>query len=392
MILHIDMDAFYASVEQLDNPWLRGRCVIVGGSSGRGVVSAASYEARKFGVHSAMPVFQAKEKCPDGVFVRPRMHRYREVSRRIMVLLGDITPLVQPISVDEAFMDISGLKRLFGEPEAIGKLVKQKIYAETQLACSVGIAPTKFLAKIASDMDKPDGLYIIREEETDTFIAALPVKKVSGVGGKTEKILSTLGIRTLGDVRKFPESLLERHLGKYGRRLRELSFGEDHSTVHPRSPSKSISTETTLSENTTDRAKLVACLLRQSDEVATELRKKCFRARTVVLKIKHGNFQLVTRSSTLEKPTQSSEMIFREAQRLFKEYPLESKGDVRLIGVGVSGLVSRQLPVQMDLFSVPEKRGAGWDKVDRAMDTIKNRFGKDAIGRATLGDKQGKEE
>ena len=319
------------------------------------------------------------------------MHRYREVSRRIMALLEEITPLVQPISVDEAFMDISGLERLFGSPEDIGKRVKQKILAETSLTCSVGIASSKFLAKISSDMDKPDGLTIISPEKEQDFIKALPVKKVSGVGGKTEKALANLGIRTMGDVRKFPESLLERHLGKYGGRLRELAFGKDRSKVRPREAAKSISTETTLSENTTDRTRLLSYLLSQSEEVTAELRKKKFRARTVVLKIKHGNFQLVTRSSTLEKPTQSSEVVFKEAAALFQEYPLESKGDVRLIGVGVSGLVSRQTPVQMDLFSATrQKRGEEWEKVDHAVDSIKKRFGRDAIGRATLEGKPGR--
>jgi DNA polymerase-4 len=387
MILHVDMDAFYASVEQLDNPRLRGRCVIVGGTSGRGVVSAASYEARSKGVHSAMPMFQARQKCPEAICIPPRMKRYREISHRIMSLLEDVTPLVEPISVDEAFMDISGLGRLFGPPDAIGRRVKTHIREATGLTCSVGIAPVKFLAKIASDLRKPDGLVIITPEESTVFIRNLPVGKVPGVGRRTLAALENLNIRTLGDAGKYTEEALVRRLGKYGRRLHELSRGIDERPVTPHTPRKSISTETTLSENTRDLERLAAILLRQSEEVAAELRKKEVRARTVTLKLKHADFRLVTRSTTLDSPTQSSETIYKEAAALLDKYRLT--GPLRLIGVGGSNLVADAVPVQLDLFGSVAGENPAWEKVDRAMDDIRSRFGEDAVGRAVL-DRKGK--
>jgi DNA polymerase-4 len=382
MILHVDMDAFYASVEQLDNPRLKGRCVIVGGTSGRGVVSAASYEARNRGVHSAMPMFQALRKCPEAVCIVPRMKRYREISRRIMALLEEVTPLVEPISVDEAFMDISGLHRLFGPPEAIGHRVKGLVRSATGLTCSVGIATSKFLAKIASDLRKPDGLVIITPAEAPAFIRQLPVGKVPGVGGRTRATLEKLGIHTLGDAGRFSEEALMRRLGKYGRRLHELSRGIDERPVTPTTPRKSISTETTLSEDTRDRQRLRTLLLHQSEEVATEMRKKKVRARTVTLKLKHSDFRLVTRSSTLDTPTQSSEKLYREAVDLLNRYRLKSP--LRLIGVGASNLVDDTLPVQMDLFGTGREEDPNWEKVDRALDTIRSRFGRDAVVRAAL--------
>ena len=385
MILHIDMDAFYASVEQLDNPELRGECVIVGGTSNRGVVSAASYEARKLGVHSAMPAFQARQKCPDGVFLHPRMDRYKDVSRRIMAILRDFSPLVEPVSIDEAYLDISGSQRLYGDPIETARQIKQEIKETVGLTSSIGLAPNKFLAKIASDMDKPDGLTVIMPEQVAAFIDALPIQKVPGVGKKTAAQLTLMGIDTLGDVHKFSEKTVLEKLGKFGRRLIQLASGIDPTPVTPHSPHKSISTERTLSENTSDKKLLKQHLLKQSEEVARQLRKAGVRARTVTLKIKYADFTLVTRRTTLKTPTRSSKTIHQHAAKLLDAYKLPQP--LRLIGVGTSGFKSASIPVQMDLFDQVKEKSENWEKVDRAMESIADKFGRDAIKRATLSKK-----
>ena len=382
MILHIDMDAFYASVEQLDNPWLKGKCVIVGGTSNRGVVSASSYEARRFGVRSAMPIFQARQKCPDGVFVPPRMERYKEVSKKIMAILREFSPQVEVVSIDEAYMDVSGSQRLHGDPETVAMNIKNEIKKKLGLACSVGVAPGKFLAKVASDMDKPDGLTIIRLQEVHQFIESLPVQKVPGVGKKTFLQLESMGIKALGDVKKFPDKMLLDRLGKFGHRLIELASGRDHSTVTPWSPHKSVSSERTLGEDTRDKKLLHKYLLKQSEEVARQLRKANFRARTITLKLKHADFKQFTRSKTISTPTRSSETIYQHAASLLDNYELTQK--IRLIGVGTSGFKSAGQPVQLDLFDRVKKSDQTWEKVDRTLESITNKFGRDAIKRGTL--------
>jgi len=382
MILHIDMDAFYASVEQLDHPELKGKCVIVGGTSNRGVVSAASYEARKYGVHSAMPIFQAKKKCPQGVFIPPRMSRYKAVSKQIMGLLKNYTPLVEPVSIDEAFMDITGCEKIFGDHEAIAIRIKRNIKDTVELTCSVGVAPNKFLAKIASDMDKPDGLIIIPEYKVDTFIESLPIRKVPGVGAMTHKKLDAMGIKMLGDVKKFSEPSLIRRLGKFGIRLFELASGIDSSPVTPTPEHKSISSEETLAVNTSDKSVLGQYMLRQSEDVGRQLRKLEVKAKTITIKIKHDDFKQFTRSNTISTPTQSSETIYKEARKLLDAYPM--KKQVRLVGVGVSGLVSKSAPTQLGLFEEPEEEDERWEKVDKALDSISQKFGKSAVERATL--------
>jgi DNA polymerase-4 len=386
MILHIDMDAFYASVEQLDRPELRGHCVIVGGTTNRGVVSAASYAARKYGVHSAMPIFQAKQLCPDGIFIPPRFERYKEVSRMVMSLLRDFTPQVEPVSIDEAYMDISDCDKLHGSPAELGARIKKIIRETVKLTCSVGIAPVRFLAKIASDLDKPDGLTVILPEEVPTFIDALSIHKVPGVGKKTGAQFALLGIQTLGDVKKFPEKLIRNRFGKYGERLLELAAGIDDTPVRPSWRHKSVSSEQTLAQDTRNRQLLDKHLLKQSGNVAKQLRKMDMRAKTITLKLKHADFKQVTRSTTLHIPVQSSDRIFLEASRLLTEYPLRKQ--VRLIGVGVSGLVSREVPVQLGLFDKTLKKRDHWEKLDLTLDTITHKFGKNAIRRASLNKKK----
>jgi DNA polymerase-4 len=384
MILHIDMDAFYASVEQLDDPRLKDKCVIVGGTSNRGVVSAASYEARQFGIHSAMPIYQARQKCPHGIFVPPRMGRYKEVSKKIMALLSDFSPLVEPVSIDEAFLDITGLRRLFGEPQEIAREIKRKIMETVQLTCSVGVAPNKFLAKIASDLEKPDGLTVIRPHEVPRFIETLSVKKVPGVGKKLLHQLELLGIRTLGDVQRLPQKALLKHLGKFGERLRALSAGSDDSPVSPDSPHKSISSERTLPADSRDLKLLKRYLLSQSAEVARQLRLAGVRAKTITIKIKDESFKMVTRRTTLAIPTQSSNTIYKHAVQLLEAYKITQK--IRLIGVGTSGFSPVTASVQIGLFDTGDETVDGWEKIDRALDSISTKFGKDVVERASLKD------
>jgi DNA polymerase-4 len=385
MILHIDMDAFYASVEQLDNPWLRGKCVLVGGSSNRGVVMAASYEARKFGVRSATPVFKAREMCPQGIFIAPRMKRYQEISKNIMAVLREFTPEVEVVSIDEAYLDIAGSKRLHGDPEKVALAIKNEIKETLQLTCSVGVAPGRFLAKVASDLDKPDGLTIIRPADVHRFIATLPIQKVPGVGKKTFQHLESMGIKTLGDIKTFPEKLLMDQLGKFGNRLIELSSGLDCSTVTPDAPHKSVSSECTLAEDTRDKELLNTYMLKQAEEVARQLRKADVKAGTITLKLKHADFKQVSRSKTIANPTQSSKTIYRCAAQLLEEYRLIQK--VRLVGVGTSGLKSSAIPVQLDLFDRRAESDSSWTKIDQTLETITQKFGKDAIKRATLSKK-----
>ncbi|MFC1799051.1 DNA polymerase IV [Thermodesulfobacteriota bacterium] len=381
MILHIDMDAFYASVERLDNPDLIGKCIIVGGKSNRSVVSAASYEARAFGVHSAMPIFQARQKCPEGVFIRPRMKRYKEISDRVMDLLNGFTPLIEAVSIDEAFMDISGSGKLYGSSESIGRQIKAKIKQDIALTCSVGIAPLRFLAKIASDLDKPDGLVIIRPEEVEQFIETLPIRKVPGVGKKTYEQLALMGVKTLGNIRQYPEQVLIKRLGKFGSRLKALSSGEDPTPVVPYTSPKSISSERTLSEDTNDIEQLKGCLLSQAEIVAGGLRKEKVRAKTIVLKIKYSDFQSISKNHTLSAPTRSSEAIYATAERLLLN--LKLKTHVRLIGLGASGFVPADIPVQAGLFDKRKESDGTWEKVDSTLDRIKEKYGSKMIARAS---------
>ncbi|MBC2714019.1 MAG: DNA polymerase IV [Desulfobacteraceae bacterium] len=382
MIIHVDMDAFFASVEQLDNPDFVGKPVIVGGTSNRGVVAASSYEARKFGVYSAMPIFQAKQKCPPGVFIRPRGNRYKEVSVQVMSILSTFTPVIQQVSIDEAFMDISGCESIFGSPYEIGVKIKQKVKQNIGLTCSVGIAPLKFLAKIASDMDKPDGLTYIAPNEAATFINTLPVKKISGVGQRTAAHLEKMGIFTLGDVNRYTREKLAATLGKFGNRIFELANGFDRSGVDVHRPVKSISTEETLAADIKDFVLLKKYLLKHSEDVGRQLRKKGRKAGTVTLKIKHSDFKQVTRQTKLFRYTFSSGKIYQAAVQLLENYPLTKP--VRLIGVGVSDLDDRQQLLQMDLFSNSGDGVEKWEKVDTAVDAIAEKFGKDVITKAGL--------
>lgn len=377
------MDAFYASVEQSDHPELRGRPVIVGGTTNRGVVSTASYEARKYGVHSAMPIFQARQKCPSGLFLPVRMERYQQVSRMVMEILGHFSPVVEQVSIDEAYMDLSGLERLMGNPREIGLNVKSMIRQTTSLTCSVGIAPNRFLAKIASDLQKPDGLTIIRSEAMPHFIDHLPVEKVPGVGSKSLKQLNRLNIRRLGDVRRFEEKWLVQKTGKLGERLTALSRGIDETPVRPHVQAKSVSSESTLSENTNDIELLKDFILAQSETVGRRLRDKGLRGSTVTLKLKTSRFKLITRSRTIDQPTNSTNAIFEQGLRLLKHMDRSQK--YRLIGLGVSNIkAAGEEPRQHALFPSEDTKEVSWVNVEKAVDRIKDKFGRNAIKRARL--------
>lgn len=385
-ILHVDMDAFYASVEQLDNPELRGKPVIVGGSvQSRGVVAAASYEVRPYGVRSAMPTARALRLCPHAILIRPRMRRYREVSDRVFAIFGRMTPLVQPVSLDEAFLDVTGSQRLHGDPVAMARRIRAAIREETGLTGSVGVAASRFVAKIASDLNKPDGLTVIPEEETFARLDPLPVSKIWGVGPVTGRRLARLGIGTIGQLRAWPLSSLVAELGRLGEDLHRLANGLDDSAVTPDEEEKSLSHETTFSADVVDREELEAVLLSLADKVAARLRRHGLSGRTVFLKLRYGDFTTVSRRKSREAATDIAQVIYAEARELLRTRTQAGSRPVRLIGVGVSGFHEGGRPEQGSLF--PDAGGHDRDKLsrlERTTDAIRARLGEDSIARASV--------
>ena len=382
MILHIDMDAFFAAVEQRDNPSLKGKPVIISGRSKRGVVSTASYEARKFGIHSAMPVFQAEKKCSQLIIVPGNMKKYRTNSAKIMQILSHYSPVIEKVSIDEAYMDIRGTKRLFGTPDHLAELIKKHIWNELALTCSIGIAPLKFLAKIASDMKKPDGLTIIEPSEVADIIKNLPIDKVPGVGKRAMKQMAALQISSLGDIKKLPSHVLKQKFGKMGPSLMDLANGIDPSPVQTDSLRKSFSSETTLPEDIKEIEQVKKILLDLSQQVGRQVRMKHFTCRTVTIKIKFSDFTQITRSHTLKTHFRSSTTIFNQAMALYKKIKLKKK--IRLIGVGVSGLKHEDAPYQMQLLGTDEDENKQWEDVDNAVDSIGEKFGTHIIKKASL--------
>ncbi len=344
--MHIDMDAFFASVEQHDQPALCGLPVIVGGGA-RGVVSASSYEARKYGVRSAMPMFMARKLCPKGCFVPVRMRRYMEVSRQIITVLKEFTPLVEQVSVDEAFLDAGELVEKFGPPEELAALIKQAIYGVSGLTSSVGLAPLKFLAKIASDLNKPDGISVIYPEQVDAFLQTLPLERIPGVGRQTMKIMQALGVLTAGDMRKYPQSFWERRLGKMGALLYQRACGIDQREIVTYRAPKSESAENTFPHNTRNLAELEGWLRKQAARVSASLRKQGFAGRTITLKVKFADFSQITRSKSLEQRVADEETIYNTASALLQALELEQ--DVRLVGLGVSNFDATERQIQLKL-------------------------------------------
>lgn len=370
------MDAFFASVEQLDDPSLRGKPVLVGGNGPRGVVAAASYEARVYGCRSAQPMAIAKRFCPQAIVVRGHFNRYREESRKVFGILETFTPMVEPLSIDEAFLDVTASQSLFGEPEQMAQQIKDRIQAETKLTGSVGVAPNKFLAKLASDMDKPDGLTVIRPEDIDRVLPPLAVGKIWGIGPKSVARLESLGVHTIGDLRRLDPDTLGRRLGTDAEHYRRLAFGLDDREVHSDGDAKSIGHEQTFGENLTDPEEVRSVMLEQSENVSARLRRHKLLARGVTVKIRYGDFQTVTRAKKLDAPVDTTQPIWHAARELFDIWSRDFK-PVRLIGVTATRLTrgEPQLDLFEDLNSKKQRR------VDDAVDQITARFGSAAIGR-----------
>lgn len=372
-VMHVDMDAFFASVEALDDPSLKGMPVIVGGLGSRGVVSTCSYEARAYGVHSAMPMAQARKLCPDAVFLKGRMQRYSEVSERIMAIFRDISPVVEQLSIDEAFLDLTGMERLYASPVAAGRLAKERIKNEIGLTASVGLAPNKFLAKLASDYDKPDGFTVIRHEEAQAFIAPLDVTKIFGIGEAAAKALAQLGIVTIGQLALADEAVLARIFGKNAHSVKLLARGIDERPVEAAGEPKSIGRETTFAEDLYGRDACLKELLYLSGLVGYRLRRKGYYGHTLTLKVKYNDFRTITRSLTGESDISCDEDIYELAAKLLKSAPL-SKG-VRLLGITVGSLTrGRSLSLGFEEDTKKMQRNA-------AVDKIKARFGEKAIFR-----------
>ncbi len=380
-ILHIDMDAFYASIEQRDNPELKGKPVIVGGKSGRGVVSTASYEARKFGVHSAMPTVEALRRCPDGIYLPVNMAKYRAVSAQIMKIFHRYTPEVEALSLDEAFLDVTGSQKLFGSAEHIGREIKHSIYEELQLTASVGLAYNKFLAKLASDMDKPDGFYIITADDLHTKVWPLPIGRMMGVGKKTAELLTRMKIHTIGDLAAMDVGLLEHILGKPGVQMHEVANGIDHRKVEPVREAKSFGRETTFPTDIADRYTLETVLFTLADDVCHSLRTHNLKGRTVSIKIRYPDFKSITRAITLEQYTSSFEPIYDVVKTLMQQYYKDGT-PVRLIGVTVSNLKQEaDIIEQQDLFA-DKKSVEKLNNLNRVLDNINYKYGGDTVHRA----------
>ena len=381
-ILHVDLDAFFAAVEQRDRPELRGRPVVVGGGGPdqRGVVSAASYEARRFGIRSAMPLRTAGALCPEAVFLPVDGRKYQAVSREVMTILRRFTPLVEPISIDEAFLDVTASRALFGDGPTIGRAIRAAILAEVRLTASVGVASTKLVAKIASDLRKPDALVVVETGGEAAFLAPLPIQRLWGVGERTAAALAELGVTTMGELAVLPDDLLVRRFGRHGATLAERARGIDDDPVSEGAPVKSISHEHTFDVDTNDPALIDKTLLAMADGVAGRLRSAGLRAATVQVKIRDSAFRTITRQRTLAEPTDLAEPIWRTALELARP---EIRGiHVRLLGVGTSGFAERE---QLTLFS---EEAAGQDgrrrRATEAADAVRRRFGDRAVTRARL--------
>jgi DNA polymerase-4 len=377
-IAHVDMDAFYAAIEQRDRPELRGQPVIVGAEpGGRGVVSAASYEARVYGVRSAMPIGKASLLCPHAAFLPVDMAKYRRVSAQIMAILETFSPLVEPVSVDEAFMDLTGTESLFGPPLEAVRAIKMRIRADTALTASAGLAPNKFLAKIASDLRKPDGLVVVEAGGEAGFLAPLPIERLWGVGRVTAEALSGLGITSIAQLQRMPRAALVKRFGSHGAELHDLAFGRDARPVEPDTPAKSMGAEETFESDCRDPARLATVLRAQAERVARELRESGVAAARLTLKVRFSDFHTITRATSAE-PTQDGLELYRRARTLLDREPLDQP--VRLIGLSASGL-GRAGAGQLSLLDPDALRR---EKLARVVDGLAARFGGDVVRPASL--------
>lgn len=389
-ILHVDMDAFFAAVEQRDQPELKGKPVIIGGDPhSRGVVSTCSYEARKYGVRSAMPLREAYSRCPHGIFLPGNHSKYEQVSREIRKVLYQYTPLVEPLSTDEAFLDVHGCERLFGNAVEIGLKIKDAIQKEINLTASVGVAPNKFLAKLGSDLEKPDGFVVITKERIQEVLWPLPITRLWGVGEKTAEFLIAKGIKTIGMLARLDPEILQSNLGKMGPELYRLAHGIDNRQVETGHEAKSIGNETTFSQDTGDLEFVETTFLELAEQVGRRLRKSNVTGRTINIKLRYSNFKTITRAKTLTRATNSTQTIYEVALELFHSTDLYNKM-FRLVGVSISNLTG-QKDAQISLFE--EEEDLHSDVLSTIMDDLKDRFGEKAVTRARLirGDREMKQ-
>jgi DNA polymerase-4 len=374
------MDAFYASVETIKDPSLKGKPVIVGGLGGRGVVTSASYEARAFGVGSAMPIIRARRLCPHGIYLANDFESYLYYSRRIRTVFESVTPLVEPLSLDEAFLDVGGSVRLFGPPVDIARLIKQKV-ADLGLPCTVGVAPNKFLAKLASTIGKPDGLLVVPADDVEHFLHPLPVGALWGVGEHTGEELRRLGLKTVGDVARLGRRTLERAIGEaLGAHLYHLANGVDDRVVTPHEPARSIGSENTFSHDLDDNDEILREILRLSDRTASRLRATGMCGRTVTLKVRYSNFSTITRSRTTGAELDTPAEIYALARDLYLKLDPD-RPRIRLLGVTMSGLAPGPARRQLGLL---DDKAMGWPEISAAVDAIRDRWGDDAVAPATL--------
>jgi nucleotidyltransferase/DNA polymerase involved in DNA repair len=377
VIFHVDMDAFFASIEQLDDPSLRGKPVLVGYDGPRGVVAAASYEARKFNCHSAQPMSLAKRRCPEAIIVPVRFTRYREVSGRMFAIFDEYSPQVEPLSVDEAFLDLTGTQRLLGEPESVARRLKQRIKTDLNLTASIGVAPNKFLAKLASDLQKPDGLVIVRPDEIISLLASLPINKLWGVGPVTAGKLQSAGIHRVGDIQKQTPEQLAKLFGQDADRFLRLANGIDHRPVVPDREAKSIGQEQTFGVDVTEPSDVRRVLFEQVEQVGRRLRRHGLSARTVSLKIRYGEFETISRSTTIEQATNGTKELWDAASSVFDKWCTDGFRPVRLIGMSATQFSTG--PGQLPLFVDPQIERQ--KKVDAVADQITSKFGTRAMKR-----------
>ena len=389
-IMHVDMDAFFASIEQLDHPEYKGHPVIVGGLSSRGVVATCSYEARKFGVHSAMPISRAKKLCPDGVYVYPRMDRYKEVSHQIFSIMKEFTPHIEPLSIDEAFLEVSGMSTMYSGPKALGSAIKDRVFEETGLIISAGLAPNKFLAKLASDLDKPDGLVVIPYGREKEILAPLPIKRIWGVGPRTEKILKTGGFHLMRHIQALPdERSLIPIVGNQARRIWELANGIDDRPVETDRKIQSIGAEETYEEDLTDGSTIELEFRYFANRLSKRLRKRNLLGHTVSIKVRYDDFTTVSRQKRLDTPSDHEHVFFETALLLWNKLMqdktskqlkgvtfMDPPGPIRLLGLTVSGL-DEEVPMQDSLFESPKNETE--NKLAGVLDSLESKFGETAV-------------
>lgn len=385
-IMHVDMDAFFASIEQLDHPEYKGHPVIVGGLSSRGVVATCSYEARKFGVHSAMPISRAKKLCPDGIYVYPRMDRYKEVSHQIFSIMKEFTPHIEPLSIDEAFLEVSGMSTMYSGPKALGRAIKDRVFEETGLIISAGLAPNKFLAKLASDLDKPDGLVVIPYGREKEILAPLPIKRIWGVGPRTEKILKTGGFHLMRHIQALPdESSLIPLVGNQARRIWELANGIDDRPVETDRKIQSIGAEETYEEDLTDGSAIELEFRYFANRLSKRLRKRNLLGHTVSIKVRYDDFTTVSRQKRLDTPSDHEHVFFETALLLWNKLMqdktsgltfMDPPGPIRLLGLTVSGL-DEEVPMQDSLFESPKNETE--NKLAGVLDSLESKFGETAV-------------